>query len=45
MAVRPDVGAQAFVLLVQCFLLRRRASQVTHVDSFFRDEDVGGDGP
>lgn len=33
------------MLLVQCFLLRRMASEVTHVDSFFRDEEVGGDVP
>lgn len=38
--VRPELGAQAFLLLVRCFLLRRIVSEITHVGSFLGGEEV-----
>lgn len=41
-----EIGAQAFLLLVQCFLLRCVPSEIKmHVCSFPEDEEVGGDAP
>ena len=38
--VRPDIGTQAFLLLVQCFLLHHIVSEITHGGSFLGDEEV-----
>lgn len=43
-----EIGTRAFLVLVQCFLLRCVASEIKikmHVDSFPGDEEVGGDVP
>lgn len=41
-----EIGTQAFLLLVQCFLLRCVASEIKmHVGSFLGDEEVCGEVP
>lgn len=40
--VRPEIGTQAFLLLVQCYLLHCVASEIKmHVDIFLGDEESG----
>lgn len=39
--VRPEIGTQAFLLLMQCFLLQHIVSEITHGGiSFLGDEEV-----